>query len=162
MLNVLSCMPTSAPQPKLILLSSNGLTKISHDNVPFVLKPLYGSLLASPHKDKLGLERVVFHSAGWTWTEKEPGSEVLTDPNWKTGIPESGSFTNAMILRPALLTDGKCEADAPKGKRYRASETSLKSVYTISRRDVAHFIAKTLLEPESWQEWSGKCVYLAY
>ena len=48
--------PTS-PQPKLVVISSNGLTDASHDSLPFLLKPLYSYGLRGPHADKLIMER---------------------------------------------------------------------------------------------------------
>ncbi|KAJ3279312.1 hypothetical protein HK104_001576 [Borealophlyctis nickersoniae] len=55
--------PTS-PQPRFILISSNGLGKIGHSELPMALKPLYGWLLKEPHADKEVMEYLVFRAAG--------------------------------------------------------------------------------------------------
>lgn len=161
MSNVLATMPRIEPTPKIILLSSAGLTKSSHAAVPFLFKPLYGSLLDSPHADKLGMERVVAHAAGWDWTEKEPANTVLP-PGWQSRLPEAGFLKHALVVRPAILVDGACKAEdvGRKGKGYRVSDTVLKSCYTVSRRDVAHFIVEEALA--NWDSWEGKCAQIGY
>ncbi|KAF9261990.1 hypothetical protein L218DRAFT_929898 [Marasmius fiardii PR-910] len=190
-INAISTMPTSQPQPKIIVLSSNGLTKVSHEALPLPLKPLYGWLLALPHKDKLGVERVVAHCAGWEWNtteDGEPGEEILPS-GWTStpGLPESGTLKNILVLRPAILTDGECQAEkqqekiqeklkeakekmAKKGitfdatiskEAYRVSEgVPLPSGWTVSRRDVAHFIVTKALS--DWEKYAGKTVTIAY
>lgn len=58
--NVLVSYPDATPtssQPKLIVISSNGLTKASHRTLPLLLKPLFTYGLHSPHVDKLCMER---------------------------------------------------------------------------------------------------------
>ena len=84
-------------------------------------------------------------------------------PNgWKETLAGTGATWNDfVILKPALLTDGACKADtASAGKQpYRFSEEDLGG-YTISRKDVGHFIAENLLE--DWKKWSGKGISLAY
>lgn len=169
MLNVLSTMPTSstgadtsAPQTKVILLSSMGLTKAAHAKLPLLLKPLYGLLLKTAHADKLGLERVIYHAAGWTWPagEAEPTADILP-PGWEKRLPgASGYLKSVLIVQPALYTDGVCKADTADGKKvYRAEDMDF-SAYTISRRDVAYFIVEDALA--NWSKWEGKCVRLAY
>ncbi|KAK7455304.1 hypothetical protein VKT23_011177 [Stygiomarasmius scandens] len=64
LLNVLRTMPPTSkrPLPRIITISSTGLTKTSHESVPLLLKPMYSFLLA---KDRVGVERVASHVCGW-------------------------------------------------------------------------------------------------
>ncbi|KAG5644458.1 hypothetical protein DXG03_008358 [Asterophora parasitica] len=163
LLNALSTLPT--PRPRIITISSTGLTRTSHAALPLLLKPLYGYLLASPHRDKVGAERVVSHVAGWTWNSKEygePVAEVLdVEGQWRTldGLPAEGTLKeDVLVIRPALLTDGECLAETGKQK-YRVSEEELGG-WTVSRKDVAHFVADASLN--RWDEFKGKCVSIAY
>jgi hypothetical protein len=57
-----------------------------------------------------------------------------------------------VVVRPALLTDGAETA------MYRAAERL--SCYSISRRDVGHFIATQALGQED--AWRGKAVVVGY
>ncbi|TDL18420.1 hypothetical protein BD410DRAFT_793333 [Rickenella mellea] len=166
MLNVLRTMPRTSPQPKIILVSAAGLTKSSHASLPLALKPMYSYLIASPHLDKLGMERAIAHSAGWKWEEgePEPKANILPD-GWRDRLPEPGTLKSVLVLRPAMFTDGKCKADeikanGGKNKGYRVSEQDLRSSYTISRRDVAHFIVEDAIA--HWYNWEGKLIRMAY
>lgn len=165
MLNLLSTMPRDAskPQPKTILLSSTGLHKAARAVLPLPYKPLY-KLMKVPHDDKLGMERVVAYAAGWTWIGDEPGPHVLP-VGWQARFPQAGFLQSqsALILQAALLTDGACKADDAglAGKAiYRAEDRDITGAYTISRRDVAHFIAEDALK--HWDKWGGKVVRIAY
>ncbi|KAJ6498975.1 hypothetical protein C8R45DRAFT_99383 [Mycena sanguinolenta] len=166
LLNVLCTMPTytSAPQPKIIVISSTGLTPSAHAALPLLLKPLYGVVLAAPHRDKIGMERAIAHCAGWTWDPKADGpvaeSEILGE-GWtqRKGLPTPGSLKRMLVVRPALLTEGKCVVDENKGKGYRVSENELGG-YTISRKDTAHFVVDALTR--RWDEFENKRVNVAY
>ncbi|RDB18788.1 hypothetical protein Hypma_014592 [Hypsizygus marmoreus] len=171
--NVLTTMPQQQPAPKLITISSTGLTRTSHASLPLPLKPLYGYFLAVPHKDKVGAERVIAHCAGWDWNTKddgEPGDDVMGGSEWKEreGLPAPGTLKRILVVRPALLTDGECaaekEVEGKKGKGkgkppYRVSEEEL-GRWTISRKDVAHFVFDAALN--RWDEFEGKRVSIAY
>jgi len=162
MLNVLSTMPLTDPQPKVILVSSAGMGKRSHAALPLLLKPLFGYLLAVPHEDKLGMERVVAHAAGWMWTHEEPKQTILPE-GWQKQLPEPGFLKDVLVLQPTLFIGEKCVGDEGKknGKApYRAADHDLPGAYTISRKDVAHFIVEGGME--HWDEWKGKSVRLAY
>jgi hypothetical protein len=142
------------------------LTKKSHTNLPFALKPLYGYLLSVPHKDKVAAERVVAHCAEGTWdAEDNEVDESLLGDGWKEGLPEPGSVKDILVIRPALLVDGECKADKlkdgkGKGKEpYRVKEWDIGG-WTVSRKDVAHFIVEDALQ--NWEKWSGKWVSIAY
>jgi hypothetical protein len=62
------------------------------------------------------------------------------------------------------LTDGSCKADElAKGKAkepYKILDGNAATGYTVSRRDVAHFIvAKAILD---WEKYRGKTVAVSY
>ncbi|KAJ7670246.1 hypothetical protein B0H17DRAFT_1086212 [Mycena rosella] len=159
-LSVLCTMPTyaDAPQPRFIAISSIGLTRSAHAALPLLIKPVY-SMLESPHRDKLGLERTLAHCAGWTWTDKEPTADIMGE-EWmqRKGLPAPGALEQVLVVRPALLTDGECVADQVaakgKGRSYRASAEEL-GAYTVSRKDVAHFVVDALAR---WDEFGNKRV----
>ncbi|KAF8646926.1 hypothetical protein AX16_007018 [Volvariella volvacea WC 439] len=168
LLNVLATMPTTTPAPRLITLSSTGLTKTSHASLPFALKPLYGYLLAVPHADKAGSERAVFHAAGWEWNpaDDEP-SEELMGSEWRERLDrrfKDAPLKRVLVIRPSMLTDGECVAEKNlKGQAakapYRVSEGELGG-WTVSRRDVAHFVVDAV--QNRWDEYEGKIVNISY
>ncbi|KAF8066492.1 hypothetical protein FPV67DRAFT_1190201 [Lyophyllum atratum] len=168
LLNTISTLPSH--RPRIIVISSTGLTRTSHASLPLPLKPLYAYALASPHRDKVGAERVISHVAGWRWNtleDGEPVDEVLDSQGlWRDteGMPEEGSLKDdVLVIRPALLTDGECVAEKVKsgeGKEaYRVSEEELGG-WTVSRKDVAYFVVDAALN--RWDEFKGKRVSIAY
>jgi len=163
LLNVLCEMPKTNPLPKVIILSTIGVTSSSRSQAPFVLNILYGYLISHPIQDKLGSERVIYHCAGWNWDPKdgEPKEDLMGE-GWqeRDGLPAPGELKNAMVVRPALLNDGECVADSGKaGPPYRAAEGHLKG-WSISRKDVAHFIFDAVTN--HWDEYGNKQVSIAY
>ena len=162
LLNVLETLPS--PQVKIITISSTGLTRESHDALPCTLKPLYGYLLASPHRDKCGAEEALAYSAGWKWDPCDSSGEEILGPDWARRVPEPASLKRLVVIRPALLTDGECVADKPlkqgKTEAYRIKEGDINSSWTVSRRDVAHFLVEKVVK--NWDEWEGKRVSIAY
>ncbi|KAH7922166.1 hypothetical protein BV22DRAFT_1197640 [Leucogyrophana mollusca] len=157
LLNTLDTLPT--PHPKIITISSTGLTRVSHAALPFLLKPLYGYALAAPHKDKCGAEEIVAHCTGWSWDKGDsPGREIMSD-GWTERVPARGQLKNIVVVRPALLTDGDCRAEKDSSA-YRVQEGDLKGSWTVSRKDVAHFLVEGIMK--NWDEWTGKCVSIAY
>ncbi|KAI6103401.1 amino acid permease-domain-containing protein [Pisolithus sp. B1] len=133
LLNCLETLPT--PAPKIIVISSTGLTRASHNNLPLLLKPLYGYLLRVPHKDKCGVEEVLAHCVGWPWEERDsPGPEIL-GPNWKERVPGDGQLKS-------------------NKQAYRVNEGDLSGSYTVSRKDVAHFVVEGVIK--DWDTWQGK------
>jgi len=167
LLNILCEMPKptaeSAPLPKIITLSTSGVSRSSRAKVPLLLKPLYGYLIQHPLQDKLGMERVIYHCAGWDWNARdgEPSEEIL-GKEWKEreGLPASGTLKNAMVLRPAMLNDGECVADSGKNlPPYRSGEGEVGG-WSVSRKDVAHFIFDTVTN--HWDEYGNKQVSIAY
>lgn len=113
----------------------------------------------------MGAERLISYCAGWEWNTKddgEPGEELMgADWTSRPGLPAPASLHRVLVVRPALLTDGECLADKPgrKGPPYRASEQDLGG-WTVSRKDVAHFIADTILN--RWEEFENKCIRVGY
>ncbi|KAF8522167.1 hypothetical protein BU17DRAFT_45099 [Hysterangium stoloniferum] len=156
--NVLACFPEdipTVPQPKLIVISSNGLTKTSHNALPLVLKPIFSYALHSPHADKLVMERALFHAANWTWSEKDPND--LTDflgSDWQENLGGPGYLKEVVVVRPTLLTDG--DAKPAKGVYKTSIEEFRHNAYSIPRKEVAHFIVEGLLK--NWAEWRGNVV----
>lgn len=177
-LNVLTTMPTSISPPRIIAITSIGTTHDSHGSLPFLFKPFYSTMLAAPHRDKIGYEKILGHVSGklesWGYApDSNPDGDDLPggilSKGWKKlpGLPAVGVVPRVVSLRPALLVDGECRADeqAASGKSkskgpYRVQEGDLKNPYTISRKDTAHFIVEGLLA--NWEQWEGKCVSIAY
>ncbi|KAF9053171.1 hypothetical protein BJ165DRAFT_1339359 [Panaeolus papilionaceus] len=168
LINVLCTMPKASPPPKIVALSTLGVTRTSRSASPLLLKPLYGYLIGPAMYDKLGMERVIAHCAGWEWNAKdgEPSDEIMgADWRDREGLPAPGSLNGlACVVRAALLTDGECLADAESPKQakkrpYRAVAGDL-SGYTVSRKDVAHFVYETLTN--NWADFGGKQVGISY
>ncbi|KAF5323739.1 hypothetical protein D9619_012991 [Psilocybe cf. subviscida] len=189
LLNLLCTMPkptaSTEIQTKLIILTSSGVTRASRALVPIPLKAMFGYLIAHPLADKFASERVLAYVAGWDaegadktkgkgkgkdapkykWDgalEPEPSTD-LTGEGWKnrTGLPARGTLPHAMILRAGLLTDGECRADAATDGKpvYRVAEGELGG-YTISRKDVAHFILEAVTK--RWSEYGDRQVNVVY
>ena len=84
------------------------------------------------------------------------------------GMPEEGSLGRVVIVRPAFLTAGPCKGDEIDGsdkkvgqRGYRVFDDEKSSEgWTISRRDVAHFISEQALE--DWDRYEGKRVTVMY
>jgi len=181
-LNVLCTMPESTSRPKVIAITSIGVTKDSP--IPLVYKPLYGYLLRGPHADKLGLERTLAHAAGRTWDDREPRDEITTvdGVKWqdREGLPKSGSL-EVLVVRPPVFVDSKQKSTPPapatpaggtspstenepdakkkdeeEKPKYRVGDPGLSGTYTISREEVAHFIAENAMK--NWDQFKGKAV----
>lgn len=172
LLNALCTLPH--PPPKIITISSAGLTPTSHASLPFALKPVYSYLLAGAHADKIGAERILHHcTAGWSWNsavDGEPGKGILGD-GWKDteGLPEQGSLKQVIVLRPSMFTDGESVAEKfeAQGKGtgngkppYRVSTDKELKGWTISRKDVAHFVVDVILN--RWNEFENRIVNISY
>lgn len=163
LLNVLCEMPKTSTLPKIITLSASGVSRSSRAKVPFALKPLYGYLIKNPLQDKLGMERVIYHCAGWEWNAEdgEPNEDIM-GKDWKhrEGLPSPGTLKNATIVRGAMFNDGECRAESPGNTQpYRAGEGEVGG-YSISRKDVAHFIFEAVIK--NWEKYGNKQVSVAY
>ncbi|KAJ2919831.1 hypothetical protein MD484_g607, partial [Candolleomyces efflorescens] len=167
LLNFLCTIPKDAPVPKVVVVTTAGSTPTSRKKTPLLLSPMYYYLLGPPLKDKLGAERVLAHCAGWEWNpaDGEPLEEI-TGKDWqkREGLPAPGTLKDAVVLRGAIYTDGECRADAAaeQGKPlpYRTGPASEFSGYTISRKDLAHFVVEGVLK--DWDQWKGQQIGIAY
>ncbi|KIL67112.1 hypothetical protein M378DRAFT_177559 [Amanita muscaria Koide BX008] len=123
-------------------------------------------------KDKVGVERLIWHISGNEWPKEnpEPDEKIIgRDGQKREGLPEFGSFKDLVIVRPLLLIDGECKADklAANGKLdkkpYRIGDED-PCGYVISRQDVAHFIVEDVLK--KWEkyrdEYRESAITLAY
>lgn len=166
LLNFLCTMPKTESRPKVIVLSASGVSPSSRKKTPLLLAPLYGYAISGPLSDKLGTERVIGHCAGWEWdtqVDGEPNEEIIgKDWQKREGLPVFGSLS-AVVVRPAVLTDGECLADAAvasgKSLPYRTGPGEVGG-YTVSRKDVAHFIVEGILK--DWEKWGNKQLSVAY
>ena len=165
LINTLSTLPAAFTPPKIIMVSTTGITKASHSSLPAFLKPLYAYALREPHNDKAGAERVISYCAGWPYEDSNVKKDVLgKEEEWKEGLPKPGKLSSTVVLRPVIFTDGECKADKVTGKGkgkepYRVQEGHIGG-YTISRKDLAHFVVEGVLA--DWPQWEGKFVGIAY
>ncbi|KAG9079176.1 hypothetical protein FRC06_007901, partial [Ceratobasidium sp. 370] len=123
LLSVIQSSTTPSTRPKLVTITSNGLDKHTRSLLPLPLKLMYHWLLHAPHVDKIEQENIVKRAAGW-----DQGSE-----GWL-------GAQNLVVVRPSMFTSGECVADK-KEDAYRVDE-GLRSAWTVSRADVAHFVAE--------------------
>lgn len=164
-LNVLTTLPK--PYPRIVTVTSTGLTKQSHNELPMAMRAMYGYLLRSPHADKQGVETVLAHVSGTEVDATMAPPEGILPEGWECdpAFPSKGAVHDELvIIRPAFLTDGPClsETKGPEVVRTRVeADLPVKGGYTISRQDVAYFIAERVLGDE-WDEWKGKGVSLSH
>jgi len=126
-----------AGSPKIVVVSTTGVSEAGVRDVPLLMAPLYHVLLKDPHKDKAALERGVIAS-GERWT----------------------------IVRPSLLTDGgenpggvRVGVEDPVGRTVESKAVG----YTVSREDVGKWIFENLVEEgEKGGRWDGKAVTVSY
>jgi len=157
------------PQPtKVITVSAIGIVHASYASLPWIYKPLYSFLIHAPHVDKMGMERLAAYCTGREWSadDPEPTEEIMGPGEWtgRDGLPGKGALKDIVVVRPSLLTDGACYAEtAPSSKKkkpYRVSDGEISGAYTISRKDVAHFIVEDVIQ--RWEEYRGKCISVTY
>ncbi|KAG8710786.1 hypothetical protein FRC09_020935 [Ceratobasidium sp. 395] len=141
LLTVIQSSTISSTRPKLVTITSNGLDARTQSLLPLPLKLMYRWLLHWPHVDKIEQESVVKRAGGW---------DGAAD-GW---LGEQ----NLVIVRPSMFTSGECVADR-KEDAYRTGE-ALKSAWTVSRADVAHFVAETMFS--DWEKWAGKAWVISY
>lgn len=159
LLNVFETIPPS--NPKVITVSSTGVTEESHKALPLPHRVLYPYLLDGPLKDKRGAEQIYARVADWPWEKKnDAGSDILPD-GWTDRVPH-GQHKNLLVIRPALLINCESLGEKTPEKKdgYRVQDGDMKGAYKISRNDVAHFIVEGALK--RWDEWAGRCVSIAY
>ncbi|KIO24806.1 hypothetical protein M407DRAFT_76466 [Tulasnella calospora MUT 4182] len=156
LLNILTVIPHDvATQPKIVAVTSNGVKADSHKSIPFLAKGFY-ALISVPHADKLGMERVFHWSAGWPeeeWKEGDPEAHILPQGWEETLGGKPGWLKSFVVVRPAILTDGE------QTDKYKVGE-DIPGLWTVSRKDVGHFIASDVLK--DWSKWEGKAVSVGY
>ncbi|KAF8834579.1 hypothetical protein BDN67DRAFT_1047124 [Paxillus ammoniavirescens] len=159
LLNVFETTPPS--DPKFIAITSTGVTKELYRALLLLLRIVYGYLIPQPHRDKRGAEQIFTHVADWPWDERDDvGADILVE-DWSHRVCPRGQYKNILVIRPAWLTDGASLADQTPGKQaYRVKDGNMKGAYTISRSDVSHLIVETAVK--HWDEWTGRCVSIAY
>ncbi|KAI0064501.1 hypothetical protein BV25DRAFT_242015 [Artomyces pyxidatus] len=166
-LNAVSTLPRSdarAP-PRIVAVTSVGLSKPAHKSLPLPLRIMYSALLGPAHEDKKGVEYILTHCSGDAGPRLVPSEKILA-AGWERteGVPGKGEVPGVVLVRPALLTDGECRADKNGPSSYRSrgdGDLAVPGGYTISRKDVGYFVAERLLG-EDWEQWAGKGVSLAY
>ncbi|KZP18288.1 hypothetical protein FIBSPDRAFT_893628 [Athelia psychrophila] len=171
LLTTLSTIPDQTTPPKIITISSTGLTKSSHASLPLPLKPLYSWFLAGPHEDKVGAEKVVAYCSGRAWDKEDgdAGADIM-GAGWDSeegveGLPR-GTLQDIVVVRPALLMNGACKADDASTRKHGKARDAYKvkegdiGGWTVSRKDVAHFLVEGVLG--DWARWKGKCVSIGY
>jgi hypothetical protein len=162
-LNILSVAhKAGSPAPKLIILTTTGITQKAMRVLPFALRPIYWFMLRLPMMDKRGAEAILFHAAGIPYETKRvgnkevseaPGPEYLKE-GWKEKVPEGMlKDSGAVVIRAAMLKDG-----ASTGV-YRAAKGDF-GTYTIMREDVAHFVVEDLTK--NWEKYASGVVTVGY
>ncbi|KAF7321868.1 MYND-type domain-containing protein [Mycena kentingensis (nom. inval.)] len=120
MLNVLCTIPTTFPSPRLVAVSTTGISPVAFKALPWLMKPLYAAIHI-PHQDKLAMERAMAYCADNAWGvdgNPEPSEEYI-GADWRTrrGLPAPGTLKGrTLVVSAAMLTDGKSKADALEAK----------------------------------------------
>ncbi|KAK0704369.1 hypothetical protein B0H67DRAFT_603577 [Lasiosphaeris hirsuta] len=124
-------------RPRVLVLSSTGLTSVGTRDTPLLMVPLYRGLLEVSRADKKAMEELLVREG--------------RDERWT-------------IVRPSLLTDGvegggvvRVGVEDPGEGRLERSEVG----YTISREDVGKWGFEELIE-EGEARWLSKAVGLTY
>jgi len=170
-LSVLSSRSSEIQQPiptKLVIVTSNGVTSKSHKDLPLTLKPFYSLFLSGAHKDKRAAEHLLARSSNsdsFACSAKEIAtlekSGHLSPNEQDTDLPSVP--LEVLAIRPSLLTDGEARAESKKsgsGEVGFRTGAELPNAYTVSRKDVAWFIAKMALV--DWNSWKGKAITISY
>lgn len=142
---------SEAQKPLVYVGSTTGLS--AKRDVPYALAPLYHIILASAHKDKTVMERVLAEAS------TETGSEA--------------PISTFVIGRPTLLMDGPANGlgEVKTGwEKHPAApdatseqETAAAIGYTIRRSDVGAWIFEEVIKRgHPGNPWAGKCVSMTY
>lgn len=159
-LNVLCAIPDSVPRPKLIATTSVRVTKGSSFPDMFASRPMDTFHLRKLRLDELGLERVLAHGSGRQWDDTEPRDKITTVDGIKwqdrKGLPLFASL-EVLVIRPepsVALWDEIMENSG--GNSNDVGGSQLSEPYTVSKEEVAHFIAETVVK--NWNQYKGKVV----
>lgn len=159
-LNVLCAIPDSVPRPKLIATTSVRVTKGSSFPDMFASRPMDTFHLRKLRLDELGLERVLAHGSGRQWDDTEPRDKITTVDGIKwqdrKGLPLFASL-EVLVIRPepsVALWDEIMENSG--GNSNDVGGSQLSEPYTVSKEEVTHFIAETVVK--NWNQYKGKVV----
>ncbi|KAL4064838.1 hypothetical protein V8B97DRAFT_1207238 [Scleroderma yunnanense] len=158
-LNVFETVPPS--HPNIIAISPTGVTTTARKALPWLIRGFVGYFIPQPYRDKRGAEQIYARVAGFSWDTKDNvGPDILAE-NWTTRVPAEGQYKNIVIIRAALLTNGPSRAEKhPEKQAYRVQDDDVSNAYTVSRKDVAHFLVEKVVK--HWDEWAGRRVSIAY
>ncbi|KAE9971864.1 hypothetical protein BLS_004273 [Venturia inaequalis] len=142
---------SEAQKPLVYVGSTTGLS--AKRDVPYALAPLYHVLLASAHKDKTVMEK------------------VLAEASTETG-PEA-PISNFVIGRPTLLMDGPAKGLSqvkigwekhPAAPNATSEQETVAAIgYSIRRYDVGAWIFEEFIKGgHPGNPWAGKCVSMTY
>ncbi|KAH7101668.1 hypothetical protein BKA62DRAFT_172861 [Auriculariales sp. MPI-PUGE-AT-0066] len=153
LLSVLRSSPPGVKSAKLIAITSAGMGTKGFAALPSVWKPVYWWAIKTMHDDKQNMERAMGGAAGrndWGEDAIVPASPAKEEP-----------WLNAMIIRPAHLTDSECQGDKQQEGTtpYRVGEY-LQGIYSISRKDVSHFIAEEAMP--NFSRYQNRAVDICY
>ncbi|KAH7101661.1 hypothetical protein BKA62DRAFT_702791 [Auriculariales sp. MPI-PUGE-AT-0066] len=155
--NVLAALRSSPHETsratRVIAITSAGMGRQGFAALPLAWKPVYWWLLPKMHADKQNMERALGGAAGRTdWGEE---AVVQASP------AHEQAWLNAMIVRPAHLTDSESLADKQSGGKeaYRVGEY-LRGIWSISRKDVAHFIVEEAIP--NFAKYRNRAVDICY
>jgi hypothetical protein len=111
-----SVSSTQSTPPRVITVTSNGITKKSHRALPGMMKFLSNILLKDALRDKRAAEHLLAVSssgAEFACLEeevKELEKGGLLEVGWKEEVKPIG--VEAVVVRPSMLVDGECLAEA--------------------------------------------------
>ncbi|KAJ3181717.1 hypothetical protein HDU87_000735 [Geranomyces variabilis] len=140
---------------RLIVVSSSGLGKVGHQELPMAMKPMYGWMLKHPHADKEQLELAVYHAAGLKHPDPsiEAHASAAISPAAEGANTATATLQEFIMVRPAFLTDG------PRTEGKYKADPHLVS-WTVSRADIGQFIAKECVDKDS--KWLNQAVTVGY
>ncbi|KAL2021774.1 hypothetical protein VTK56DRAFT_6717 [Thermocarpiscus australiensis] len=122
--------------PRIVAVSSTGLSRVERD-VPVLMVPLYRTLLAGAHEDKIAMEKELVAS-GEEWT--------LVRGSFYTNGPE---------------TEGKIRVGLEDPVRGVVESRAIG--YTISREDLGKWIFENCVQlTRGDRKWAGKAVIVTY
>ncbi|KAF9551456.1 hypothetical protein EC957_008125 [Mortierella hygrophila] len=114
---------TAQHKPSITVISSTGISDVKED-VPFGFRTMYHVGLATPHKDKKEMERLVLE-------------------NSRAG----GAFSGAVIIRPSLLTGDQSVKGGQGWKKLKVGREEEPAIgYTVHRADVGEWIFEKVVK----------------
>ncbi|KAG0322690.1 hypothetical protein BGZ99_003183 [Dissophora globulifera] len=127
-------------KPSITVISSTGISDGPED-VPFGLRFLYHTVLATPHKDKKNMEELALQ-------------------NEATAEHPTGVFRGAIVIRASLMTG---DQDIKKGKGWQKLKVGREEKpalgYTVRRSDVGQWIFEQIIKKGDGN-WLGQKITL--